>query len=477
MKRVRLALVVWSLVGVLALTGCDDLAAEDVDVLASDVGEDPWIAPPDAIADPGNAVDVMLDTETGLTESLDAVLDGSLDGPPSEFHWAFGCEGSGTHIGPWKVVKDTAFHRGPAIQMSDFDAVTVVWRTAMSTQEIGCVEYQVDDVGKSECGYADEWSQYEIALDNLPPATEISYSVSVGDTKTDTLTFRTMPDRPIPMKFAVFADGHDNLANYETFSELALEECVDFAVGVGDFTGHGSIEQFDSFFEGVRTLVSRVNLWTVIGNHDEKNKLNYFRSFVLPEGNVDGIDKGLGEGWWSQRIGNVWMGGGWIRDFYMSMPDSDWGEVGWFREQFQTEAFKTAQWKLFFIHEPPYGTQSGDCDYQGENSLRVALVPLMEEYGIHASIHGHVHCMEWAEVSPGYHMIVTGTLGGGIEDGDCSVPDDFPQPWHGFYGQHNFAIVETGCDALTFKYVDLSGQEITRIEIPADGTSIDKLSP
>lgn len=391
--------------------------------------------------------------------------DNGLDIP--SFQWSAGCEGTG--IGAtWTRIHDDTFHRGPLIQMSDRDTVTVVWRTPTPVSDEGCVTYTVADTPDTICGTADTWGQYQITLTGLPPATEIPYSVAVGDMRTGDLTFRTMPDRPVPMKMAVFADSHDNRQNLDRMTDVALAEGVDFVVGVGDLTGHGASEQFDEAFRGWQDLGSRVNLWTVMGNHDEKDRMSYFQSFALPEGNEDEASAGLGEGWWARRIGNVWMGGGWIRDFYLSMPDTEWGQVGWFRRQFQTREFTTAQWKLFFIHEPPYGLQSGGCMYNGEQALRVALVPLMVEHGIHASIHGHVHAREWAEVAPGYHMFITGTLGGGIEDGGCPPPDWFPDPWHSDAGGHNFAIVEAGCDALVFRYMDLDGNEISRVEIPAD---------
>lgn len=45
-------------------------------------------------------------------------------------------------------------------------------------------------------------------------------------------------------------------------------------------------------------------------------------------------------------------------------------------------------------------------------------------------------------------------------------PTGLPQPWTYNY-VHNFAIVETGCDQMTVRFMDLDGNELDRVEIPA----------
>lgn len=471
-----------------------------------DAATDPGPAP-DAVqdatqdADLHAATDIATDTppadtgtdESGLPDEGVADLPGQDAGPdvPAEYPWAAGCEPPGTGAvwivpGPDAVEPETQeadasetqeadapadpFLRRPYIQMSDRDTVTIVWRMAQPTELQGCVEVAWDQESRTVCGAPDANAQYEIRIDALPPAREINYAVAVGDDRVPTTTFRTMPDRPTPMKFAMFADAHNTQENLRRFSQVALAEGIDFAISVGDQAGSGQPWEYDIYFRGLTDLASRVNVWAVLGNHDEKNLPGYFDAFVLPQGNVAEIDKGWGEGWWDARIGNVWLGGGWVRDFYVSMPDSEWGEVGWFRERFQSRAFQTAQWKLFFIHQPPYVLQWNDaCDYDGEDCLKVALVPLMAEFGIQASFHGHMHGIEYGEVEDGVWTFVAGGLGGSLDDDQCIAPQDFPSPWFTHYLVHNFTIVEADCDRLTVRYMDLDGNELIRVVIDEDG--------
>jgi predicted phosphodiesterase len=452
--------------------GFDPSGDPAVEVLA-DVIEVAMDLPGDHLdtGDLGAAVDVadaMTDTLYDVTPD---VAEGVID-TPQPFHWASGCEGAGTGAA-WTLIPDATFLRGPLVQMSDRDRATIVWRTATPSQDEGCVHLTWSDQYRMECGLPDANGQYEIQVVGLPAASEVSYHVQVGKVLTSQLTFRTLPDRPVPMKFAVFADAHNKVENLQKMSTLALGMGVDFAIGIGDLTGVGLPEEFDQTLKGFQDLGSRVNVWAVLGNHDEKNIKGYFDAFVLPQGNEEESAAGLGEGWWARRMGNVWIGGGWIRDFYLSMPDADWGQVGWFRRQFETEEFKTAQWKLFFIHEPAYSTQWGtECSSNGEQCLRVALIPMLAAAGVQASFHGHMHGIEWGAVEGVNTFIVGGLCGCGMDSGDCPTPDGFPAPWNGIYGIANFAVVETGCDGLTVRYMDLEGKLLKQIDIPSkpDGT-------
>lgn len=387
---------------------------------------------------------------------------GILESGPA-FVWDAGCEGAGTGAA-WTKISDSTFPRGPLIQMSDRDTVTILWRTAEPTDQEGCVDYSWGENSRTRCGVADQNGQYEVKLDRLPPGTEIQYKARVGDLSTTTLSFRTMPDRPVPMKFAMFADIHNNEEAMRRASDTILNEGVDFAVAVGDLTGQGLPEEFDVTFRGWQDLGSRMNIWSVPGNHDEKNIQGYFDAMAMPHGNQD--ETGFEEAWWSRRIGNVWMGGGWIRDFYLSPPEVEWGEVGWFKKQFESEEFKTAKWKLFFIHQPAYSVQWDDsCVFDGETCLKVTLIPLMSQYGLQASFHGHMHGIEWAELD-GVNMFTIGGLTGTMDEEVCQPKEGFPEPWHSIYGTAPMAIVEAGCEELKVRIMDLDGNELAVVDVP-----------
>jgi predicted phosphodiesterase len=417
----------------------------------------------DIIADTAVADTAVADTAVADTAVADtAIADTAITDTTHEFQWASGCEGTGTGA-TWTLIEDHTFLRGPMIQMSDWNTATILWRTAVKSDEEGCVDYEVGAETFTKCGTSDKRGQYEITLDDLPAATEITYSARVGDIKTTDLTFRTMPDRPAPMKFAVFADAHCNIENLKKMTAVALAEGVDFAFGIGDFINTPEDVQFDQVFEGLQDLGSRVNIWAVLGNHDTGG-MYFYNAFALPKGNTIEPDysNGYGEAWWDKRIGNVWLGGGWVIPFLFGEPEGVESEQSWFRQRFQEDHFKTAQWKLFFIHEPPYCQGWGGCNYDGEECLRESLMPMAAENGIQATFHGHMHGIEYGETN-GVKVFIPGGVGGDL-DYFCENSSP-PQPWAYNY-VHNVAIVETNCDKMVVRFLGLDGVELDRVEVP-----------
>ena len=415
--------------------------------------------------------DVVDDTDICPNDCDSADAGSEVVADVHEFEWPDGCQVQDA-VAPWTKIEDDTFMRGPFIQMADRDGATIVWMVAERTDQQGCVNWSVGDRSGTECGLADANGQYEVRLSGLPSDTEITYSAGVGETRTVDLTFRTMPDVPRGMKFLVYADAHNTVENLQKMSEIALAEGVEFGICVGDVAHEALPEEYTQYFDGVRSLASRVNLWAVPGNHDDKNVVKFFESFVLPQGSTDPYDikSGMAEAYWDRRIGNMWIGGGWVRDFYISMPDSDWGEVGFFRQRFESRDFGTATWKLFFIHQPAWVIEWPGCDYNGEQCLQTAMIPMLRDAGVQASFHGHMHGVEYGVVD-GVNTFIIGGVGGGLDaatedDQACPAPEGWFEPWFRLYGKHAFGIVETGCDRMVIRIVSVDNELLHTIEVP-----------
>lgn len=80
-----------------------------------------------------------------------------------------------------------------------------------------------------------------------------------------------------------------------------------------------------------------------------------------------------------------------------------------------------------------------------------------------------MHGIEYGKVANGVWSFIAGGLCGGMDEEVCAIPENFPDPWYGLYGIANFTIVETGCDSLTVRYMDLDGNELGRIVIDEEG--------
>lgn len=441
-----------------------DTPADDLDTSVD--GNDDFDTPADDVDDLDVSTDDSDDAETPEQDISE------VDTPdePEEFQWVGGCEERTTGVA-WTVPESAEleedggpFLRKPFVQSNYLDTATIVWKMAEDTEQEACVDFSWDGGSQTVCDTTAKKNQYEIRVDGLPANAEITYQVTVGEVKTDESMFRTMPNRPVPMKFAVIADAHNNADALRRFSIQALEEGVDFVISNGDLANHGLPEEYDLYLKGLAPLGAQMNVWSILGNHDDKNHKGYFDAFVLPQDEQDDFDRG--EFWWDARFGNVWIGGGWIGGFYISFPDSEFGQVGWYRQQFAKNHFQTAKWRLFFIHQPPYTLEwNEECDYHGEACLQATMIPLLKEFGIQASFHGHMHGIEYGQAD-GLWTFIAGGLGGGLDgmrEEVCQPYEGFPDPWYRRYGFHNYLIIETGCDVMTIRYMDLDGGELSRI--------------
>jgi predicted phosphodiesterase len=356
---------------------------------------------------------------------------------------------------------DTTFLRGPYVQDVTTTSAVVVWRPAEPVTQEGCVHYTLDEAPLTACAMPDSRGQYEVRLTGLPPATAIPYSVAIGDTTTTVpMAFSTAPDDARPVRLLVFADGHRNDTVLRSIAEAGLEQGVDLAVSVGDLVSQPEEEQFDLALEGLRPLMHRVPMYAVLGNHEARGS-SHFAAFVISGAAPDDPT----ERYFSVRHGDVWMGMLEVIDFQATqMFGVDTDQITWLKQELDSEAARTARWRLLFIHHPPWCQGWGHCDgYNGEDSLRELLVPLAAQKGVAAIFSGHMHGYERGEMD-GVALVISGG-GGGALDMWCPAPEGLPSPWLSDYAFHR-VIVDANCDALAIEARALDGRLIDWHEIP-----------
>ena len=378
---------------------------------------------------------------------------------PAQQDAAVSCQGEWTGA-PWTYLEDTTFQRGPYLQSVIGDEAVVVVRDAPGGPD-ACLYWSLPGAAEqSVCAAADANGQYELRLTGLPRDTLVSYRVVLEPGReTAELTFRSAPLDSRPVRLLVIADAHANALTLGTIASEALQRGVDAMVSVGDQVSAPEEAQFDQYFGGLRPLLHRVPLWPVIGNH-EANGQPYFDAIVVP---------GAGEApnpelYYAVRFGDVWLAALNLLDFELTDGfGSDLPEVVWLRQVLQSPEAQGAQWRLLFIHQPPYNLGWSPCEgYHGETSLRDVLLPLAVEHGVSAIFSGHVHGYEHGVVD-GVHLFVGGGAGGGL-DQYCDPPEGFPAPWTTDYVYHRL-LVETGCEALTVEARGLDGTLIENTSI------------
>jgi len=264
-----------------------------------------------------------------------------------------------------------------------------------------------------------------------------------------------------PVRMAVFGDGHASTKILRHIAVAARDSSVDLAVIVGDAVGVSNEGQFVRFLEAVLPLVRVVPLWPVIGNHDRGPA--YFQTFMRP----DAPSSGQAEAWYSIRWGSVWMA---MLDTDDLVKAGETGietpEVAWLRAGLASPEARTADWRLLFVHQPPYSLGWDPCirGYHGEAGLRRVLLPLASQAGVSVVFSGHVHGYERGQVD-GMTLIVTGGAGGTL-DHSCRAPEGFPSPWLTRY-QNHWVLVEAGPGALVIEAIGLDGVAFDRVESPA----------
>jgi len=379
-------------------------------------------------------------------------------------------------VAPWPTDVSNTFLRGPFLQDVRDSHAVVAFRPALPLTDQGCVQWSIAGVASAipiqACIAPDAYGQYAVRLDDLPPDTEVTYQVSAGASLTaGPFTFRSAPPLDRPQRILVMSDLHANPERTATvLSKIVsqgLADGVDFAVTVGDHVDSPEETHFDDLFEGLRPLLHRVPVFTTIGNHEARSA-NYFEAFVLPEATPP--DPEAAEMYYSFRRGNVWIGVLELTDWQIAWTIAQpFGQVLWLESELDSEAARSARYRLLFIHQPPWGKNWTPCTdaYFGEQSLRDLLVPLAHEKGVSAIFSGHFHEYEHGQLD-GVDLFICGGAGGGLETVDCTPPDGFPDPWKSVKAFHHLTL-ETGCDALSVVATDIDGNEIDHVSVPRTG--------
>jgi len=206
------------------------------------------------------------------------------------------------------------------------------------------------------------------------------------------VTFRTAagPDQT-KFTFVAFGDTRTQHQPHQAVVDRIVALEPDFVLHTGDLVAMGSINSlWETFFEIERELMARAPLYPALGNH-EVNHAHYFDLFYLP-GN---------ERWYTFEYGHarfICLQVDGIADFG---PQSE--QYAWLEEAL---AANKQPWLFVNFHIPPY---SSSVDAR-EHSVRQALTPLFERYGVDVVFCGHHHNYERNEVN-GITYVVTG--GGG----------------------------------------------------------------
>jgi hypothetical protein len=256
----------------------------------------------------------------------------------------------------------------------------------------------------------------KVRISGLEPQTTYHFRANSGSTQSSDAVFTTAPQTQTPFTFAVWGDSQQETANPAASNAMFLSMAanVDFGMGVGDMADYYTYAYFSNpFRKYLLNILSKVKpVFVAFGNHDNppdslvhhaiQNSGMHSFSFNYGNAHFTCID-------YSQTIGGMWP----TDEYEMcsSLP------LGWIEQDLASDDAQNATWRFFFIHEPPYSERW----YNGSTNLRTYLVPLLNQYGVHACFNGHVHEYERGYLD-GTYYIITGT-GSYLDSGETVVQD------------------------------------------------------
>ena len=322
--------------------------------------------------------------------------------------------------------RENGFLVRPYLQFSTKTSIRILWETKVASTSI--VQYG-KAVEKSSNGpildkevvLNGKRMMHEVALNDLEEETNYFWKVisknETGQIESEVYTFKSVVKDSTAFMFALISDTQRNKRTpwaWDSIAKVVWKERPNFVVNAGDLVdwGHNKEEWVHEFLGPGHDLMSRVPMYTVLGNH-EGDADYYYQYMANP----------APEYCYTFRYGNA--------EFFMIDSNRDLSEgsdqYNWLEQQL---AKSTATWKIAVHHHPPYSSESDDHGrtFDGEMSkmghAQVRDLPkLYDTYGVDFSLFGHTHVYErtWPlrdnriNQRKGTIYINAGGAGGGLE--------------------------------------------------------------
>jgi len=363
----------------------------------------------------------------------------------------------------------------PYLQFSTQNGMYVLWETkepATTLVQFGEARSNVPQaVLDREVRLEGQRLMHEVLLDNLKTETNYFWQVTTitqsGERiQTPIYTFKTAVKDSSAYLFGLVGDTQRNNRTPWAWGKIAeklWQDRPDFVVHAGDVVDQGidKNDWIDNFFPNGQILMSRVPVYTVLGNH-EQDAPYYYQYMVAP----------APEYYYTFKYGNA--------QFFMIDSNRDLKEGSEQYNWLEWELAKsTATWKIAVHHHPPY---SSDSDDHGNTSRELStlgtaarnLVPLYERYGLDFCLFGHTHLYErsWPlkdnkiNMKNGVVYINSGGAGGGLEE-FAPTRSWFTMDLQIVHHYCTFAIFENN---LVFKAVDHEGRLFDTFQMQKDAT-------
>jgi 3',5'-cyclic AMP phosphodiesterase CpdA len=314
------------------------------------------------------------------------------------------------------------FTRGPYLQSSGSNAMTILWRTAEAHPGHLYLGTTTNPPLFAEIpvGTNQSWT-----VRDLIPGQRYHYAVALlppgkAEIRSETFSFRALPDHG-PLKVAVFGDSGAGTSGQFSVARALAATDVDLVIHAGDVI-------YPAFSDGladVRLLsVYRRHIATTPyafawGNHDLLYGTGHMRSVIRPPTNntPSGLHQAEGttpESYYSFDAGEVHIAV--VFQPYLSQYTlrTNSAQYAWLDADLGASK---KPWKMILAHHPI--ATSGGHRFTDINANGIAdwqefsavLLPLAQKHGVQLFLSGHDHLYERFLPQQGLHAVITG--GGG----------------------------------------------------------------
>jgi predicted phosphodiesterase len=314
----------------------------------------------------------------------------------------------------------------PYLQYATKTSMKILWETHMpTTSEVyyGKAVARTDKpILTSNVTLKGKRRMHEVALEGLSEATNYFWKVVSKDSlgnilESEIYTFKTVVNDSTAFMFALVGDPQRNKRTpwaWDSIATAVYKERPSFVVNAGDLVdwGFNKNEWVDDFLAPGHDLMSRIPMYTVLGNHDADSDY-YYQYMANP----------APEYFYTFTFGNA--------EFFMIDSNRDISEgsdqYNWLEQKL---AQSQAEWKIAVHHHPPYSSETddhgntlrGELSKMGHDKVR-DLPKLYDKYGVDFSLFGHTHVYErsWPirdnriNQRKGTIYINSGGAGGGLE--------------------------------------------------------------
>ncbi len=370
-------------------------------------------------------------------------------------------------VAPW--ILPARIYEGPLVQMATEDGVTLVWYT---TRPVECtVAITVDGTERVERALADG-SRNSVRVDGLAPGTAYDYEVRVDKRPiSEGLKFVTNRADERRYSFIVFGDsGRGTPAQYELATEMTrAQPDPELLLHTGDliYSGGGRHRYNERFFTPYRDLISRVNFWPCLGNHeidDDGQAAPYQEVFEVPANGPAGLPEDFN--YWFDYAGSRFA----VIDTNADEAILREQVAPWLIEVMSDPA---PRWKFVAFHHPPY---SGG-KYKPDERVQRALVPALEQAGVDIVFCGHDHGYERThplrggeivEAGQGVTYIITAAAGAHLYEPKSPRPEYVALLNHEVYSYTQITILD---NQLTLRQIALGGSAIDELILNKPATA------